>query len=60
MPLLIAMAQFGYEHLIESDQRLSSFIDASTGESLNLALVNNKGQAVPREQIKVVINAEPN
>lgn len=58
LPLLIAMAQFGYEHLIESDQKLSSFIDANTGETLNLALVNDKGQAVPREQVKVVINAE--
>ncbi len=57
-PLLIAMAQFGYDYLVEKDKRLASFIDRNTGESLRLALVNGNGQAVPQERIQVVINSK--
>lgn len=55
-PLLIAMAQFGYDHLIDKDKRLVSFIDSDTDEPLSLALVDSEGQVIPQERIQVIVH----
>jgi len=55
-PVLIALAQFGYEHLIEKENRLITHIDTRTGEPVRLAMVDKTGQAVPHDQVEAVIN----
>lgn len=54
--VLIAMAQFAYQHVIPHKRPQVSYFDKQTGEALQLGFINKSGHPVSVEQIEVVYN----
>lgn len=54
----LALAEFGYEHLLNEDQRLVSLHDRSTGQRVRLGLIREDGTPVDRDAVEARINED--
>jgi DNA-binding HxlR family transcriptional regulator len=52
----LALAEFGYEHLLNEDQRLVSLHDRGTGQRVRLGLIREDGTPVDRDAVEARIN----
>ncbi|WP_419552451.1 hypothetical protein [Candidatus Poriferisodalis sp.] len=50
------MAEFGYEHLIEHQNRLVSLIDRDSGQRVTVGVVREDGTPVGLDSIELQIN----
>lgn len=49
----LAMAEFGYEHLVATDDRLVGLFDAETGQRVRLGLIREDGGVVGLDRLDV-------
>ena len=52
----LALADFGYEHLVDADKRLVDFVDRSTGQRVRLGLVREDGTVIGADSLGMQIN----
>ena len=52
----LALAEFGYEHLLNEDQRLVSLHDRATGQRVRLGLIREDGTPVERDAVEARID----
>ena len=52
----LALADFGYEHLVDADKRLVEFVDRSTGQRVRLGLVREDGTVIGAGSLGMEIN----
>lgn len=52
----IALAEFGYEHLLDDDDRLVEFLDRETGEPVTIGLVRRDGTELDLRELEVRVH----
>ena len=52
----LALAEFGYEHLVEHQHRLVSVVDRDSGQRVTVALVREDGTPVGFDSIELQVN----
>ena len=54
--VIMAMAQFGYDHVVAPENRLVSLQDRESGRPLHLAMVDDTGRVIPDQDIRGMVN----